>query len=351
MVDFGSREVVSIFSRHKKSKKFANNKHNVHIQHTTSTHLEQQTTDRKTMPNTLTATQLSNADEIFMHFDHDNSGYIKFIELKHALKKFGVIVTSQQVDTIVSIIDTNHDGKISCVEFKQFIGESLNITKADVMAKMEIGFLTAEINKAAATESQTVHLQEQGRDTWWQVYGISFRGRAAAQEEKNFKWSSGIVLFVLTAFYIYGLTIGINFTNENGHFNGSDKSVCVTGARVIFGLSIFGLALHFLCFAFLYLVEGENSKFAVWMQANRDPLTWKLLLLELVSKIVVAVVIIVFVGCGYYILSSMAEEKAGWYYCDRQVYSCAVAITMLTVIGLISLFILFVRRYTVVTFN
>ena len=110
-------------------------------------------------------------DEIFLEFDADDSGEIDKSELVLALGNAGVTVTTTQVDKLMSIIDTDNDGKISKAEFRAFVGTSKMLSKEDVVSKMEASFATAirgasnPIDVASISISQANHANRAAQRT------------------------------------------------------------------------------------------------------------------------------------------------------------------------------------------
>jgi len=56
-------------------------------------------------------------------FDADKCGYIKAEELKSVMSRIGETLTDIEVQEMISLVDTNGDGKISCKSFP-FMGSS-----------------------------------------------------------------------------------------------------------------------------------------------------------------------------------------------------------------------------------
>ncbi len=53
----------------------------------------------------------------FKKFDLDNSGYISAKELKQILAKIGQHYTEDEINELISIVDGDHDGRLSFREF------------------------------------------------------------------------------------------------------------------------------------------------------------------------------------------------------------------------------------------
>jgi len=57
----------------------------------------------------------------FNLFDLDSNGYIGVAELKHILILMGELVTDEEVDMMISMLDLNGDGQVSFLEFKAMV--------------------------------------------------------------------------------------------------------------------------------------------------------------------------------------------------------------------------------------
>ncbi len=53
----------------------------------------------------------------FQKFDLDNSGYISVKELRQVLDKIGQSYSEEQIEQLVSMVDTDHDGRLNFNEF------------------------------------------------------------------------------------------------------------------------------------------------------------------------------------------------------------------------------------------
>ena len=57
----------------------------------------------------------------FKFFDSDNSGAISVTELGHAMGRLGYNLNTNQIQTILNAVDTNHNSQIDFSEFLEFI--------------------------------------------------------------------------------------------------------------------------------------------------------------------------------------------------------------------------------------
>ena len=53
----------------------------------------------------------------FKKFDLNNSGYISVLELKEILAKIGQNYSEQQIAAMISMVDTDNDGRLNFQEF------------------------------------------------------------------------------------------------------------------------------------------------------------------------------------------------------------------------------------------
>lgn len=54
-------------------------------------------------------------------FDKDGSGAISSSELGEAIKELGLSVDQQEINELVSIVDSNKSGEVDFAEFKEFV--------------------------------------------------------------------------------------------------------------------------------------------------------------------------------------------------------------------------------------
>ena len=93
----------------------------------------------------------------FNLFDLDSNGYIGVAELKHILILMGELVTDEEVDMMISMLDLNGDGQVSFLEFKAMV-ESPDPSNDD--------FLEKKIYSPSKNDSALLKQQQQKRDVF-----------------------------------------------------------------------------------------------------------------------------------------------------------------------------------------
>ena len=58
-------------------------------------------------------------DEVFAQFDHNDSGFLDYRELRDALRHYGIDVTLPEAQAVLALYDDNPDGKLDKKEFGQ----------------------------------------------------------------------------------------------------------------------------------------------------------------------------------------------------------------------------------------
>ena len=91
--------------------------------------------------NPLSDAQVKSPEQIFQEFDQDNSGTIDQQELIKALNEAtDTQVTEEQVQKLMTIIDTDGDGNVSYEEFVTFISGAQTLTMSEIVQKMTSEF-------------------------------------------------------------------------------------------------------------------------------------------------------------------------------------------------------------------
>ena len=93
----------------------------------------------------------------FNLFDLDKNGYIGVAELKHILILMGELVTDEEVDMMISMLDLNGDGQVSFLEFKAMV-ESPDPSNDD--------FLEKKIHSPSKNDSALLKQQQQKREVF-----------------------------------------------------------------------------------------------------------------------------------------------------------------------------------------
>lgn len=93
----------------------------------------------------------------FNLFDLDSNGYIGVAELKHILILMGELVTDEEVDMMISMLDLNGDGQVSFLEFKAMV-ESPDPSNDD--------FLEKKIYSPSKNDSALLKQQQHKRDVF-----------------------------------------------------------------------------------------------------------------------------------------------------------------------------------------
>jgi len=73
--------------------------------------------------------------DVFHHLDSDDNGFLDQQELKAAFEAVGQPATDATIAHSFSLIDADHDGKISLDEFKAMASQNLMPSLADVFAR------------------------------------------------------------------------------------------------------------------------------------------------------------------------------------------------------------------------
>jgi len=100
---------------------------------------------------------------IFKYFDDDRNGFLNKEELKNAFEAIGQPVTDSTLEHSFSLIDTNHDGKISLDEFRVMVAQN-------VIPSLATASMRDNDHVFAANEDASA------------VYGTSFRDAKLAAE-------------------------------------------------------------------------------------------------------------------------------------------------------------------------
>ena len=104
----------------------------------------------------------SNNDDIdesikkaFNDFDHDGDGTISIAELRHVLGPGGALysghISNEEIDTLISIADTDGDGE---VDFEEFVNLIQHISGGDSEGDMQRAFKLVDIDGDGAISKE-----------------------------------------------------------------------------------------------------------------------------------------------------------------------------------------------------
>ena len=178
------------------------------------------------------------ADEIFVEFDKDLSGYIDKTELKEALLAASVKVSQEQIDILVSHIDTDGDGKVSKAEFRAFVGVNAALSTQDVVEKMQRSWQQQLRAASSPLDVASIVLNQ----------GSPNNDTAPAQSGcGSLVFRFGCICFVLLVVFgqlaalIYGVIVGSKYSDSSGNFKGHDEEKCLAGGIWVLVLSLVSL--------------------------------------------------------------------------------------------------------------
>lgn len=98
--------------------------------------------------------QIKMAAAVFCAFDKDGSGYLTPQELCEALESLGCDVTMDRAESLLSIIDSNNDGKVQLCEFEQIL---YILQHADLACDESILFYASDIDQSGSIGPHELH--------------------------------------------------------------------------------------------------------------------------------------------------------------------------------------------------
>lgn len=94
------------------------------------------------------------AAEAFCAFDKDGSGYLTLRELCEALESIGCDVTMDRAESLLSIIDSNNDGKVQLCEFEQLL---YILQHADLACDESVLFYATDLDRSGSIGPNELH--------------------------------------------------------------------------------------------------------------------------------------------------------------------------------------------------
>ena len=85
----------------------------------------------------------------FRFFDKDNSGFLDNTEVANAVQLLGIATSDDEVNRIMSDIDSSGDNKVNIEEFVSFMAKQL-MDKKHLLAEMDMAFDGAPLPRARA---------------------------------------------------------------------------------------------------------------------------------------------------------------------------------------------------------
>lgn len=90
----------------------------------------------------------------FCAFDKDCNGYLTLQELCEALESLGCDVTVDRAESLLSIIDSNNDGKVQLCEFEQLL---YILQHADLACDESILFYASDLDRSKSIGAHELH--------------------------------------------------------------------------------------------------------------------------------------------------------------------------------------------------